>query len=148
MRPKDPKPDIHPEGMGVDSAIKMLQTRHKSLSIASRPSNHALATQQGSHPSKQIQSLTVLARGWNRQPRPSFRPVHPSRLQRRSFPSESTPGVFFRLGEIAWPLLPWLEDRCTRPLSAGTPIGASKTALGELSTLFSGTRLTLFFFLT
>jgi len=136
---------IEPDGIPSQTAIKMFQTRDKSLSIAPRPAHHPLATQQRSHPSKKIQSFAVLARGRNAQPPPSLcPPPAQSRVKRKArlvfkddrFLRGQRPEFFLRPGEIAWPLHLSLEDRCTRPVSADIPIGASKTEPDELSMLF------------
>jgi hypothetical protein len=59
---------IEPDRIPLKSTIKILRASNKSPSISSRPSDHPSMTQQRSHPSKQIQSLTMLARGRNEQP--------------------------------------------------------------------------------
>jgi hypothetical protein len=135
---------IKPDGIASESTIKILQTGDKSLSISSRPSDHPSPTQQRSYPSKQIQSLAMLARGRNAQPPPSSRPPHSQpRMKRKSrfilknyrFLRSQPPKFFLRPGEIAWPLHSSLEDTYIPPASVDTPIGASKTELGELSKL-------------
>jgi hypothetical protein len=65
---------IKPDGIPSESTIKILQTGNKSPSISSRPSDHPSPTQQGSNPSKQIQSLAMLARSRNVQALSSSRP--------------------------------------------------------------------------
>jgi hypothetical protein len=135
---------IKPDGIASESAIKILQTGNKSPSISSRPSDHPSPTQQGSHPSKQIESLAMLARGRNPQPSTSSRPPHTQpRMKRKSrlapkddrFLRSQPPEFFLRPDEIAWPLHSCLEDTYIPPASADTPIGASKTELDELSSL-------------
>ncbi len=85
--PLMPSGSIHikPDGIPSESAIKIFQTGDESLSISLRPSDHSSPTQQRSHPSKQVQSLPVLARGRNAQALPSSRPPHPQpRMKRKS----------------------------------------------------------------
>ena len=135
---------IKPDGIASESAIKILQTGNKSLSISSRPSDHPSPTQQRSYPSKQIQSLAMLARGRNAQPLPSSRPPHSQpRMKRKSrlilkndrLLRSQPPKFFLRPDESAWPLHSCLEDTYIPPASVDTPIDASKTELGELSRL-------------
>ena len=75
LLPLMPSGSVHikPDGIPSESAIKILQASNKSPSISSRPSDHPSPTQQRSDPSKQIQSLAMLARGSNTQPLPSSR---------------------------------------------------------------------------
>jgi len=136
---------IKPDGIPSKSAIKILQTDDKSFSISPRPSDHPSTTQQRGSPSKQIQPLAMLARGRNAQPPPSSRPPHAQpRMKRKSrfilkndrFPRSQPSEFFLRLDEIAWPLPSFLVDTYIPPASVDTPIGASKTELGELSRLF------------
>jgi hypothetical protein len=135
---------IKPNGIASESAIKILQTGNKSLSISSMPSDHPSPTQQRSYPSKQIQSLAMLARGRNAQPLPSSRPPHSQpRMKRKSrfvlkddcFLRSQSPEFFLRSDESAWPLHSCLEDTYIPPASVDTPIDASKTEPGELSRL-------------
>ena len=67
---------IKPDGIASKSVIKTFQTANKSLLISSGPADHPSPTQQRSYPSKQIQSLPMLARGRNAQPLSSYRPPH------------------------------------------------------------------------
>jgi len=135
---------IKPDGIASEPAIKIFQTGDESLSISLRPSDHPSPTQQRGYPSKQIQSLAVLAGGRNAQPHPSSRPPHSqprmkckSRLVLkndcflRCQPSE----FFLSPDGIPWPLHSCLEDTYIQPASVDTPIDASKTELGELSRL-------------
>jgi hypothetical protein len=135
---------IKPDRIPSESAIKILQASHKSPSISSRPSDHPSPTQQRGDPSKQIQSLAMLARGRNAQALSSPRPPHTQpRMKRKSrlvlkddrFLRSQPPEFFLRPDEIAWPLHSSLEDTYIPPASVDTPIGASKTELGELSRL-------------
>ena len=135
---------IKPDGISSEPAIKIFETGYKSPSISSRPSDHPSPTQQGSNPSKHIQSLTMLARGRNAQTLSSSRPPHSQpRVKRKSrlvlkndrFLRSQPPEFFLRSDEIAWPLHSCLEDTYIPPASVDTPIGASKTELGELSRL-------------
>jgi hypothetical protein len=135
---------IKPDAIASKSAIKILQTTKKSLSISSRPSDHPSPTQQRSYPSKQIQSLPMLAHGRNAQPLPSPRPPHSQpRMKCKSrfvlkddcFLRSQPPEFFLSLDEIASPLHSCLEDTYTPPASVDTLIDASKTELGELSKL-------------
>jgi hypothetical protein len=136
---------IKPDGIPSKSAIKILQTDDKSFSISPRPPDHPSTTQQRGYPSKQIQSLTMLARGRNAQPPPSSRPPYAQpRMKRKSrfilkndrFLRSQPPEFFLRPDEIAWPLHSSPEDTYIPPASVDTPIGASKTEPGELSRLF------------
>jgi hypothetical protein len=133
------------DGIPSEAAVKILQTSDKSPSISSRSSDHPSPTQQGSHPSKQIQSLAMLARGRNAQPLPASRPPYSqTRMKGKSrfilkndcFLRSQPPEFFLRLDEIAWHLRSFLEDTYILPASVDTPIGASKTEPGELSRLF------------
>jgi hypothetical protein len=135
---------IKPDGIPSESVIEIFQTGNKSPSISSRPSDHPSPTQQRSHPSKQIQSLAVLARGRNAQPPPSSRPPHTQPrmkskpclvLKDYRFLRSQPPEFFLRPDEIVWPLHSCLEDTYIPPASVDTLIGASKTELDELSRL-------------
>lgn len=135
---------IEPDGIPSESMIKILQTASKSLSISTRPSDHPSPTQQRNYPSKQIQSLAMLARGRNTQPPPSSGPPHAQhRMKRKSclvlkddhFLQSQFPEFFLRPDEIAWSLHSCLEDTYIPPASVDTPIDASKTEPGELSKL-------------
>jgi hypothetical protein len=136
---------IKADGISSESAIKILQTGEKSLSISPRPFDHPSPTQERSYPSKQIQSLVMLARGRNAQPPPSSRPPHTqSKMKRKSrfvlknyrFLRSQPPEFFLRPDEIAWPFHSSLEDTYIPPASVDTPIDAFKTELGELSKLY------------
>jgi len=135
---------IKPDGVASKSAIKILQAGNKSPSVPSRRSDHSSPTQQRSNPSKQIQSLAMLACGRNMQSFPSSRPPHSQpRMKRKSrlvlkddgFLRSQPPEFFLRPDEIAWPLHSYLEDTYIPPASVDTPIGASKIEPGELSRL-------------
>ena len=136
---------IKPDGIPSKSAVKILQTSKKPLSISPRPSDYPSPTQQRGYPPKQIQSLAMLARGRNAQPPPSSCPPQAqSGMKRKSrfilkndrFLRCQPPEFFLRLHEIAWPLRSFLEDTYIPLASGDTPIGASKTEPGELSRLF------------
>ena len=116
---------IKPDGMPSESAIKILQTGNKSLSISPRSSDHPPPTRQGSYPSKQIQPFTMLTRGRNTQPLPSFCPSHTqTRIKRKPRFVLKDYGLlwtqelefFLRPDEIAWPPHSSLGDRYIRPL--------------------------------
>lgn len=135
---------IKPDRIASESVIKVLQTGKKSLSISLGPSDHPSPTQQGGNPSKQIQSLPMLARGRNPQPSPSFRPPYPQpRMKRKSrlvlkndgFLRSQPPEFFLMPDEIAWPPRSCPEDTYIPPASVDIPIGASKTELDELLSL-------------
>jgi len=136
---------IKPDGIPSKLPIKILQAGNESLSISSGPSDHPSPTQQRGNPSKQIQSLTMLACSWNAQALSSLRPPYPQpRMKRKSrfvfkndrFLRSQASEFFLRPAEIAWPLQSSLEDTYIPPASVDTPIDASKTELGELSRLF------------
>ncbi len=135
---------VKPDDIASEPAIKILQTGNEPLSISLRPSDHSSPAQPWSYPSKQIQPLAMLAGCGNAQPTPSSGPPHPQpRMKRKSrlvlkddrFLRSQPAEFFLRPDEIAGPLHSCLEDTYIPLASVDTPIDASKTEPGELSTL-------------
>ena len=144
---------IQPYREASQMATKMLQTGQESFSVSMRPSDHPPSAQQRSHPSKQIQTLAMLARRRNPQPASSLCPSYPqTRVQGKprfvfkndGFFRSQRLDFFLRFVQIPWPLHFVLGGKCTQRVSSDTPIGASKTEPDEPLTLsrsvFSGER--------
>ena len=136
--------DIQPNCIPFQLLIETSQTTYKPLPVPLRMPHQALPTQQRSYPAKDIQSATMLTRGWDAKPFAPFGPPYPqTRMQGKTRLILKDDGLlrpqrlkfFLRPCEIAWP--PWcaLEDRNNPLASADIPIDESRTALDELLTL-------------
>ena len=66
---------IQPDRIASQPSVKMPQDLEKSLTISARRFNHALSSQQRSHPTGKVQTLTMLAGGRNPQPLATFCPA-------------------------------------------------------------------------
>jgi len=67
--------DIQPNRIPSELAIEMSQTLQESLPVALGNTEHALSSQQGSHPTEDVQPFTMLASGWDSQSFSSFSPT-------------------------------------------------------------------------
>jgi len=131
--------DVQPNRVPFEAAIEMSKSHQKPSAIPSGRSHHALASQEGRHPSRQIESLAVLARSRNPQALSALgpAPAHPGmqgeaslilkdeglvRAQRREF--------FLPSAESVGPRRPVLADRHGWPVLAGSPTGASISGPG------------------
>jgi hypothetical protein len=131
---------IQPQRIPPQSSIQLFQTIQKPFPVPLRLPQYPFPPQQGSHPPKNIQPLTMLTRGRNPQP---FAPLGPTptqtRMQRKSrlilkydrlLRSQRTE-FFLRPAEISWHPRPWPADRYNWPVSNDTPPGASNSAPAE-----------------
>lgn len=66
--------DIEPESVAPKPAIHMPKPQQESSTIATWHLDHAIASQQGSHPAREVEPLAVLAGSGNAQPLLSFGP--------------------------------------------------------------------------
>jgi len=135
---------IQPYREASQMATKMLQTGQESFSVSMRPSDHPPSAQQRSHPSKQIQTLAMLARRRNPQPASSLCPSYPqTRVQGKprfvfkndGFLRSQMSEFFLTPDESVWHLRSLPEDTYTLPASVDTLTGASRTEPDEPSGL-------------
>lgn len=135
---------IQPYREASQVATKMLQARKESFSVSMGPSDHPPSAQQRSHPSKQIQTLAMLARRRNPQPASSLCPSYPqTRVQGKprfvfkndGFLRSQMSEFFLRPDESVWHLRSLPEDTYTLPASVDTLTGASRTEPDEPSRL-------------
>lgn len=135
---------IQPYREASQVATQMLQTRKESFSVSMGPSDYPPSAQQRSHPSKQIQTLAMLARRRNPQPASSLCPSYTqTRVQGKprfvfkndGFLRSQMSEFFLRPDESVWHLRSLPEDTYSLPASVDTLTGASRTEPDEPSGL-------------
>ena len=141
---------IQPNGIALQTPIKMSQSSNKSLTITPFGLNHSIPTQQRSHPPRKVQTFPMLAGGGHPQPLANASPTATqARMQGKTCLVLKdhcllrTQGLkfFLKPSETAWSHPHELEDRHSRLASTGTPADASSAepasplALGQTAAL-------------
>jgi hypothetical protein len=131
---------IQPDGVALQTPIKMSQNFNKSLTIPSFGLNHPIPTQQRSHPSRKVQTGPMLARRGDPQPLANADPTATqARMQGKTclvlkdhcFLRTQGLQFFLKPSEIACSLPRELEDRHSWLASTGTPADASSAELAS-----------------
>jgi hypothetical protein len=131
---------IQPDGVALQTPIKISQDLNKSFSITPFGLNHPLPAQQGSYPSRKIQTLSMLAGGGHPQPLADASPTATqARMQGKTslvledhrFFGAQVLKFFLKPSETAWPAPPELEDKHSLRASAGIPTDASNAELAS-----------------
>jgi hypothetical protein len=137
--------DIQPNRIASEPSIKVPENLQKSLSISSFCLHHPIASQQGSHPTRYVQTFLMLARCWNPKPLPNAGPSPTqARMQGKTGLVLENHGLFRTQGlefflipfQISEPLRPSLADKHGRHASACTLTDASSSGPGAPSALF------------
>lgn len=141
---------IQPDGVALQTPIKMSQNLDKSLTITPFVMNHPIPTRQGSHPSRKVQTCSMLAGSGHPQPLANASPTATqARMQGKTclvlkdhcFFGTQGLKFFLKPSETAWSPPCELEDRHSRLASTGTPADASSAepasplALGQTAAL-------------
>jgi len=136
---------IQPDFIPLKSAIQLAEASEESLSVPLGASQHSHPSQQRGNPTKNIQSVAMLAGSGNPQPPTDFTPPSTqTRVQRKTglifkdnglFSSQS-PEFFLTCDEIFERLRYALEDTNTRLASSGIPTDASMTEPDVFSGVF------------
>jgi hypothetical protein len=128
--------------------VKMPQTFNETFTVTLRAPDHPSSPQQRSHPSKQIESLAMLTRGWNPQSLSDLRPTKPkARMQGKAGFIFKDYGLlrlkgsefFLGRGETSLPLRSVTEDTNIPLALTDTPTGASTIVPAGPSALFQNT---------
>jgi hypothetical protein len=136
---------IQPDGIALQTPIKMSQSLNKSLTITPFGLNHPMPTQQRSHPSRKVQTFPMLAGSGHPQPLANVSPTATqARMQGKTCLVLKdhcllrTQGLkfFLKPSETAWSHPSELEDSYSRLASTGIPVDASSAEL--VSPLASG----------
>lgn len=126
--------DIKPDGIALQPSIEMPKHLEESLPITFACLNHAVATQQRGHPSRNVQPQPMLACGGNAQALPPFSPTPTqSRMQAKArlvlenyrLPLSQRLKFFLKAYGISGPPRFSLADKCNRLASADIPGDAS-----------------------
>jgi hypothetical protein len=127
---------VEPNRISLKSAVNLPQAIQKAFSVPLGPPQQALAPQQRSNPSKDIQSLTMLTRCHDPETSSNLGPLRTkARVQgkaclifknNRFFRSQGLK-FFLTCLENAWPLRFAPEDTYSLPASSGSPVDASMT---------------------
>jgi hypothetical protein len=135
---------IQPDGVALQTPIKMPQNFNKSLTIPPFGLNHPIPTQQRSHPSRKVQTHPMLAGSGHPQPLANAGPTATqARMQGKTclvlkdhcFLTSQSLKFFLKPSEIARSHLCELEDRHSWLVSTGTPVDASSAELVSLLAL-------------
>ena len=136
--------NIQPYGIRPQLAVKVSETIQKSFSVTMGRFNQTNSPQNRSHPSKNIEPLTVLAIGGNTQPHTTFGPssTQPGMQgkPRFIFKNNSLPRLkilkfFLMPSETLWLLLAEPANRCNSPFLNGSPIDEASTEPDALLSL-------------
>lgn len=131
---------IQPDGVALQTPIKMSQNLDKSLTITPFGLNHPIPTQQRSHPSRKVQTFPMLAGSGHPQPLANASPTATqARMQGKPclvlkdhcFFGTQGLKFFLKPSETAWSPPCELEDRHSRLASTGTPADASSAELAS-----------------
>jgi hypothetical protein len=131
---------IQPDGVALQTPIKMSQNLDKSLTITPFGLNHPIPTQQRSHPSRNVQTFSMLAGSGHPQPLANASPTATqARMQGKPclvlkdhcFFGTQGLKFFLKPSETAWSPPCELEDRHSRLASTGTPADASSAELAS-----------------
>ena len=128
--------NIKPDGVTAKPAIEVLQHLEKTLSVAAFGLDHSCAAQKRSHPSRNIQTLLMLAGGRNLKPLSDKRPpsAKPRMQGKAAFVLKNN--GFFRTQRFEFFLGSWQTSLHPRPLlgdkhgwlaSTDTRVDASST---------------------
>lgn len=129
---------IQPDGVALQTPIKMSQNFNKSLTVPAFGLNHPIPTQQRSHPSRKVQTFPMLAGSGYPQPLANASPTATqARMQSKTclvlkdhcFLRTQGLKFFLKPCETAWFPPHELEDRHSRLASTGTPVDASSAEL-------------------
>lgn len=136
--------NIQPNSVAAKLAIKVLHRLEESLSVATLSLDHSCTAQKRSYPSRNIQTLLMLAGRRDLQPLSDKRPTAAKpRMQGKAAFVLKNNG-FFRTQRFEFFLGSWQTSLRPRPLlgdrhdwlvSADTQVDASNTALDGLSVL-------------
>jgi hypothetical protein len=131
---------IQPDGVALQTPIKMSQNINKSLTITPFGLNHPIPTQQRSHPSRKVQTFPMLAGSGHPQPLANASPTATqARMQAKTclvlkdhcLLRTQDLKFFLKPSETAWPPPSELEDRHSRLASTDTPADASSAELAS-----------------
>jgi hypothetical protein len=131
---------IQPDGVALQTPIKVSQDLDKSLTITPFGLNHPIPTQQGSHPSRKVQTFPMLAGRGHPQPLADASPTTTqARMQGKTclvlkdhgFLGTQGLKFFLKPSETAWSAPRELEDRHSRLASTGIPADASSAELAS-----------------
>ena len=131
---------IQPDGIALQTPIKMPQRLNKSLTITPFGLNHPIPTQQRSHPSRKVQPFPMLAGSGHPQPLANASPTTTQpRMQGKTCLVLKnhcllrTQGLkfFLKPSETAWSHPLELEDSHSWLASTGTPVDASSAELAS-----------------
>lgn len=129
---------IQPNGIALQTPIKMSQSFNESLTITPFGVNHPMPTQQRSYPSRKVQTFPMLAGSGHSQPLANASPTATqARMQGKTclvlkdHCLLKTQGLkfFLKPSETAWSHPHELEDRHNWLASTGTPVDASSAEL-------------------
>jgi len=129
---------IQPDGVALQTPIKISQNFNKSLTIPPFGLNHPIETQQRSHPSRKVQTFPMLAGSGHPKPLANASPTTTqTRMQGKTCLVLKdhcllrTQGLqfFLKPSETAWSPPRELEDRHSWLASTGTPADASSAEL-------------------
>jgi len=131
---------IQPDGVALQTPIKMSQNLDKSLTITPFSLNYPIPTQQRSHPSRKVQTFPMLACGGHPQPLANASPTPTqARMQGKTclvlkdhcFLRTQGLKFFLKPSETVWSHPREPEDRHSRLASTGTPVDASSAELAS-----------------
>jgi len=132
------------EGVTPQMLVQVCQDFEKSFPIPSLSPNHSIPTQQGGHPSREIQPSLMLAGGEHTKPLPNSSPTETqTRVQTKpclilknyGFLGPQTFQFFLKPCETAWPPPSELEGKHNLLSSVDTLTDASNAALASPSAL-------------
>ena len=136
--------NIQPDGISPQPLVKMSQNLEESISVTSLCLNHTHTTQKWGYPSRNIQTLLMLAGGRNLQPLSNASPYPPQTrmkgkttfiLKNNGFFLSQRFKFFLKPCKIALHLQPLLAYTHDWHALTYTPTGASSSGLDELSAL-------------
>ena len=131
---------IQPDGVTLQTPIKMSQNLDKSMTITPFGLNHPIPTQQRNHPSRKVQTFPMLAGSGHPQPLANTSPTATqARMQGKTclvlkdhcFLRTQGVKFFLKPSETAWSPSRELEDRHSRLASTGTLADASSAELAS-----------------
>ena len=132
------------DGVAPQTLVQVGQNFEKSFPIPSFSLNHPIPTQQGGHPSRQIQPSLMLAGRGHTEPLPNSRPTETQTrmqakprliLKNHSFLGTQAFKFFLKPCETAWPPPSEPEGKHNSLSSVGTLTDASNAALASPSAL-------------
>ena len=131
---------IKPDGVALQTPVKMSQDLDKSLTITPFGLKHPITTQQGSHPSRKVQTFPMLTGRGHPQALADTSPTATqARMQGKpclvlkdhGFLGTQGLKFFLKPSETAWSAPRELEDRHSRLASTGIPTDASSAELAS-----------------